>query len=96
MISSFCPAIIRLIQVKYPSLVDNIMKVNPPIDISAMYYREKLKASGIHEEQIGLFYATPCAAKIAAVKSPVGEIESAINGVININFLYNRILKFLQ
>ena len=96
MISSYCPAIIRLIQVKYPSLVDNIMKVNPPIDMSAMYYREKLKASGIAEEQIGLFYATPCAAKIAAVKSPVGETESAINGVININFLYNRILKFLQ
>lgn len=96
MISSYCPAIIRLIQVKYPSLVGNIMKVNPPIDMSAMYYREKLKVSGIPEEQIGLFYATPCAAKIAAVKSPVGEIESAVTGVININFLYNRILKFLQ
>jgi iron only hydrogenase large subunit-like protein len=96
MISSYCPAIIRLIQVKYPSLVGNIMKVNPPIDMSAMYYREKLKVSGIPEDQIGLFYATPCAAKIAAVKSPVGETESAVTGVININFLYNRILKFLQ
>ena len=96
LISSYCPAIIRLIQVKYPSLVDNIMKVNPPIDMSAMYYREKLKSSGIPEEQIGLFYATPCAAKIAAIKSPVGEIESAVTGVINMNFLYNRILKYLQ
>jgi len=96
LISSYCPAIVRLIQVKYPSLVKNIMKVNPPIDMSAMYYREKLKSSGIPENEIGLFYATPCAAKIAAVKSPVGEIESAITGVININFLYNRILNFLQ
>lgn len=96
MISSFCPAILRLIQVKYPSLVANIMKVNPPIDMTAMYYKEKLKKSGIPEEQIGLFYATPCAAKIAAVKSPVGEIKSEITGVINIDFLYNRILKYLQ
>jgi iron only hydrogenase large subunit-like protein len=96
MISSYCPAIVRLIQVKYPSLVGNIMRVNPPIDMTAMYYREKLKVSGIDEDQIGLFYATPCAAKIAAVKSPVGEIESAVTGVININFLHNRILKFLQ
>lgn len=96
MISSFCPAIVRLIQVKYPSLVDNIMKVNPPIDMSAMYYREKLRMSGIPSEDIGLFYATPCAAKIAAVKSPVGETESAIDGVINMDFLYNRILNFLQ
>jgi Fe-S-cluster-containing hydrogenase component 2 len=96
MISSYCPAIVRLIQVNYPSLVDNIMKVNPPIDMSALYYREKLKQSGVPEEEIGLFYATPCAAKIAAVKSPVGETESPVTGVINMNFLYNRILKFLQ
>jgi iron only hydrogenase large subunit-like protein len=96
LISSYCPAIVRLIQVKYPSLVGNIMKVNPPIDMSAMYYREKLKSSGIPENEIGLFYATPCAAKIAAVKSPVGEVESAVTGVININFLYNRILNYLQ
>lgn len=95
-ISSYCPAILRLIQVKYPSLLGNIMKVSPPIDMSAKYYREKLKESGIPEGQIGLFYATPCAAKIAAIKSPVGEIESSVTGVININFLYNRILKFLQ
>jgi iron only hydrogenase large subunit-like protein len=96
LISSYCPAIVRLIQVKYPSLTGNIMKVNPPIDMSAMYYREKLKNSGIPADQIGLFYATPCAAKIAAVKSPVGEVQSAVSGVININFLYNRILKYLQ
>jgi iron only hydrogenase large subunit-like protein len=96
LISSYCPAIVRLIQVKYPSLVGNIMRVNPPIDMSAMYYREKLKSSGIPQKDIGLFYSTPCAAKIAAVKSPVGEVESAITGVININFLYNRILNYLQ
>ncbi len=64
--------------------------------MSALYYREKLKNSGIPEDHIGLFYATPCAAKIAAIKSPVGEIQSAINGVINMNFLYNRIQKYLQ
>ncbi len=96
LISSYCPAIIRLIQVKYPSLVNNIMRVNPPIDMSAIYYREKLKKSGIPEEDIGLYYATPCAAKIAAIKSPVGYSQSAVTGVINMNFLYNRILKYLQ
>jgi iron only hydrogenase large subunit-like protein len=96
MISSYCPAIVRLIQVKYPSLLGNLMRVNPPIDISAIYYKEKLIKSGIPEDQIGIFYATPCAAKIAAIKSPVGEIKSPVTGVINMKFLYNRISKFLQ
>jgi iron only hydrogenase large subunit-like protein len=96
LISSFCPAIVRLIQVRFPGLVNNIMKVNPPIDMSALYYFEKFKTTGIPGKNIGLFYATPCAAKIAAIKSPVGEIESVVTGVINMNFLYNKIHKLLQ
>lgn len=96
LISSFCPAVVRLIQVRFPSLLGNIVRVNPPIDLSARFYREKLKAKGIAEDQTGIFYATPCAAKIAAIKSPVGEIESAITGVINMDFLYNKIRMILQ
>lgn len=96
LISSFCPAIVRLIQVRFPNLVENIIRVNPPIDMSALYYRAKLKSEGIPEENIGVFYATPCAAKIAAVKSPVGDIESPVSGVINMNYLYNKIQKHLQ
>lgn len=96
LISSFCPAIVRLIQVRFPSLLGNIVKVNPPIDMSALYYREKLKSEGIAEDQIGIFYATPCAAKIAAIKEPVGETESEVTGVINMDFLYNKIRMILQ
>jgi iron only hydrogenase large subunit-like protein len=96
LISSFCPAIIRLIQVRYPSLVKNIMHIKPPMDIAALYFREKLKFSGFNENEIGIFYVTPCAAKIAAIKSPVGEGESVVAGVINMKFLYNRINKELS
>ncbi len=95
-ISSFCPAVIRLIQVRYPSLVDNILKVKPPIDMSAVYYRQKLVAEGYKDEEIGIFYVTPCAAKIASVKSPVGNEESAVDGVINMKFLFNRMSALLK
>ncbi len=96
LISSFCPAIVRLIQVRFPSLVDNILRVKPPIDMSALYYKKRLVSEGVKQEDIGMFYVTPCAAKIAAVKSPVGEEESSITGVINMNYLYNRILQHLK
>ena len=96
LISSFCPAIVRLIQVKYPLLLDNIIKVNPPIDMTALYYRNSLVTSGVSNSDIGLFYATPCAAKIAAMKSPVGNNSSTVTGIINMNFLYNKIWKNLQ
>lgn len=95
-ISSFCPAIVRLIQVRFPSLVGNILPVKAPLDLAAIAFRKKLADEGIPPEQVGLFYITPCAAKIAAVKSPVGEEKSPINGVINLNTLYNRIYSVIR
>lgn len=92
-ISSFCPAIIRLIQVKFPSLVENIMLLKPPLDITTNYLKKRLVEKGIPENQIGIFYITPCAAKIAAIKSPVGEIKSEVSGVLNMNVIYNKVLK---
>ncbi len=91
-ISGFCPAIVRLIQVKFPALVDHIIQLKTAIGISAQYFQKKLTDQGYPEHEIGIFYITPCAAKIAAVKSPVAEEKSLINGVINMNFIYNKVL----
>jgi iron only hydrogenase large subunit-like protein len=96
LISSFCPAIVRLIQIKYSSLVDKIMQVKAPHDLAANFIKEKLKSEGAGNGEIGLFYIAPCSAKIAAVKDPVGERESIINGVINMNELYNRVMKVIS
>ncbi|KAF0200194.1 MAG: Fe-S cluster domain-containing [Bacteroidetes bacterium] len=93
LISSFCPAIVRLIQVKFPSLVDNIMLLKPPLDISALHIRRELVSKGIPDEETGIFYVTPCAAKIAAIKDPVGELSSAITGVINMDILFNKVYR---
>ncbi len=95
-ISSFCPAIVRLIQVRFPSLVGNILPIKAPLDMAAISFRKKFADEGIPAERIGLFYITPCAAKIAAVKSPVGEEKSPINGVINLNTLYNRVYSIIR
>ncbi|MCQ2279378.1 MAG: 4Fe-4S binding protein [Bacteroidales bacterium] len=95
-ISSFCPAIVRLIQVKYPSLVGNLLLTKPPLDMTAIYIREVLTEHGIAPADIGIFYVSPCAAKIAAIKSPVGEEKSNIDGVINMNYLYNKVFRIIK
>lgn len=91
LISTFCPAIVRLIQVRFPGLTDNLILLKPPLDIAASYFRKKLLEEGAREKEIGIFYITPCAAKIAAVKSPVGDDTSDINGVINMDFIFNKV-----
>ncbi len=94
-ISTFCPAIVRLIQVRFPSMVNSLIRVKAPSEIAAIHYKDQLIKEGFDSESIGLFYVTPCAAKIASVKSPVGEIASAFNGVINMEFLYNKMLHLI-
>lgn len=91
-ISPFCPAIVRLIQVKFPAFIENIMLLKPPVDIAAIYNRKKLADEGYSPEETGIFYVSPCAAKIVALRSPVGEIKSDVTGSINMNFLYNKVL----
>jgi len=96
LISSFCPAIVRLIQSKYPSLVDNIVLVKAPHDLAAAFAIDQLEKQGARREEIGIFYVSPCSAKMAAVKRPVGEKVSVVDGLINMNELYNRIRKVIK
>ena len=97
LISTFCPAVLRLIQVKYPGLVENLIPLKAPLDITAMFLRRKLVSEEHYDpKEIGLFYITPCASKIAAVKSPVGEEKSNVDGVINMDALYNRVFKIIK
>ncbi|MGQ1788027.1 MULTISPECIES: [Fe-Fe] hydrogenase large subunit C-terminal domain-containing protein [unclassified Saccharicrinis] len=91
LISTFCPSVVRLIQVKFPSLIDNIASVKPPVDASASFYRKMLQNEGIPDKQIGIFYVTPCAAKIAAIKGFGDDQGAMINGVINMRYLYNKL-----
>ena len=85
LISSFCPAVVRLIQSKYPSLVDNIVKVKAPHDLAAAFAINQLTQQGASRDEIGIFYVSPCSAKMAAVKRPLGEKESVVDGLINMN-----------
>lgn len=92
-ISTFCPSIVRLIQIRYPSLLDNLVLRKAPHDLGAHLALEQLMQKGAQRDEIGLFYVTPCIAKIASVKAPLGEKESIVDGIINMNELYNRVRK---
>ncbi|MDL2266150.1 ferredoxin, partial [Parabacteroides sp. OttesenSCG-928-G21] len=78
-----------------PMLVDNILLVKSPVNASATYFHKVLKDEGIAEEDIGIFYVSPCAAKIAALKGEEGY-TSTIKGVINMDTLYNKVNHILS
>ncbi|MDR0422154.1 MAG: 4Fe-4S binding protein [Proteiniphilum sp.] len=90
LISSYCPAIVRLIQVQYPSLTGQIMRLKAPHDIAALYLRKSKEAEGLDPQKLTIYYVTPCAAKIAAARAPVGETESPIDATVDMTVVYNR------
>lgn len=92
-ISSACPAVVKLIQVKFPSLLDHILKLESPMEVAAR--RAKLEFSQKHHvpiEQIGAFFISPCAAKVTSVKAPYGMEKSYVDGVISIKDIYLKML----
>ncbi|MFW5767136.1 MAG: [Fe-Fe] hydrogenase large subunit C-terminal domain-containing protein [Bacteroidota bacterium] len=96
-ISSYCPAVVRLIQVMFPSLTSNILQIKAPHDLAALYYRDLLRENMDKETgKVGVFYFTPCASKIVAAKEPVGEEESCIDGALSMEYMYNAVFRILM
>ena len=88
-ISSACPAIVRLIQVNYPGLIDNVIDYVSPMEAAAKIAKEEFALRhGVPMEEIGAFFITPCAAKMTAVKAPIGQEKSYVDGVISIKDVY--------
>ncbi len=96
LISTFCPAIVRLVQVRFPLLVENLILQKTPLDISALFVHKELCAKGIDPKDIGIFYITPCAAKTVAIKDPVGEYNIPIAGSINMNVFFNKTYSYIK
>ncbi len=44
-ISSACPAILKLIQIRFPNLIDNVLDYRPPVEITAGLARKEAEAS---------------------------------------------------
>lgn len=93
-ISSACPAIVRLIQVKFPEIIDHIVPFDAPVEVAARLARaEAEQLRGLSPEEIGTWFITPCPAKMTAVYQPLGTEKSSISGAIAINKIYHDLFK---
>lgn len=89
LISAACPAIVRLIQVRFPDLIDHIVDVRQPMEVAAAIARKEFaRKHGVDEDEIGCFFITPCPAKVTAIRNPIGHEKSAVNGAISVLEIY--------
>jgi hypothetical protein len=96
LISPFCPAIVRLVQIKYPNLLDNLIPIESPMEIAAREAkRVKMKELGLREHDIAVIYLTPCPAKMISLKNPPRKKHSFLDGVIPISEIYPSLMRVL-
>lgn len=94
MISTYCPAVIRLIQIRYPSLIENIINLEAPLEVAGRIARQKItEMTGLDYDDIGVFYITQCPATITSIRNPIGIEKSCINGAISIEAIYTKLLR---
>lgn len=87
-ISASCPAVTRLIRVRFPELLDHIIPLFSPMETAAVLAKKEMAQEGYPTDQVGAFFISPCAAKVTSVKGPLGFTESQVNGVIAISEIY--------
>ncbi|HBQ29071.1 MAG TPA: ferredoxin [Desulfotomaculum sp.] len=97
LISSYCPAVLRLMQIKFPDLLSQVSPFMTPREIAARIAKEEaVKRKGIPYEDIGAFAISLCPAKVTEMTQPTGIKNSAVDGVINMSLVYKDILKQLS
>jgi len=96
LLSPFCPTIVRLIQARYPNLIDLLIPIDSPMEIAAREIRyKKMEELGLKRDEIGVIYLTPCPPKMVAIKHPPRKRISHIDGAIAISDIYRPLLSAL-
>jgi Na+-translocating ferredoxin:NAD+ oxidoreductase RNF subunit RnfB len=83
-IGSFCPAVVQLVQVKYPSLLGNLVPILSPVKIMAT----RQKDVGLENSAGGLFFIVPCLAQAGAI-AETREKAAGFAGVLSLAHVYN-------
>ncbi len=97
-ISSACPVISRLISLRFPYLKDNILPLLPPMEIAAVEAKKRALAQHpeLSVDDIGVFFISPCAAKVSYIRNGYGDYKSNVDVVVALNDIYFMLLSAMK
>lgn len=96
-ISSACPTVVKLIQLKFPDLCSHVSPIKSPMQIAAKMAREEaINKTGLDTEKIGVFYISPCTSEVTEAKNPIIDGETGIDGVIGICEVYHQLVATME
>lgn len=96
-LSSNCPAVVRLIQVKYPSLLPNLFHQEAPMSILTRFLRDRIsKENELRDDEIGIFLIVPCVAHVTAVHQPEGAYKHLQDGAFSTGMIYGKVREIIK
>lgn len=98
LISSACPAVIRLICLRFPSLKENILPMLPPMEVAARLSREKAlrEHPELRQSDIGVCFISPCPAKVSYVRNGFAGYDSLVDVVVSIKDIYFQLISKMK
>ena len=74
LVNMTCPVIVRLIQVSYPRMTEQLLQMEPPREIAGRELkRHYSRELGLPSEQIAAIYVSPCQARTISIVQPALE-----------------------
>jgi len=97
LISNSCPVVVRLVQVAYPTLVEQLIRVDAPREIAGRELKRRYsKKMGLKPSEIAAVYIAPCQAKTISILQPAEGGGSHLDGAVGISQIYNDLLAILR
>ena len=94
LISSTCPAVMRLIQVKFPELIKQVVPVLAPVEAAAIYVKREAGArKQLPTELIGVWFISPCPSKETNIRQSVDVQHTELTGSFSLSEIYGLLLK---
>ncbi len=92
-ISIMCPVVVRLLQVSYPRMLEQLIRVHPPREIAGREVkRHYSQVLGLDPDEIAAIYVTPCQARTVSILQPAEGGKSYLDGSVSIPQVYNTVL----
>ncbi len=91
-ISTACPAVLELVSQRFENLLGNLLPLLAPVDVAAKLAREKVAKRGVAEEDIGVFFISPCPAKVYALKAGCTVNRNYVDGVLSVAEVYMKLV----
>lgn len=97
-ISSACPAVVRLIKQRYPTLCDQLVPVLTPYELAGKLAKEKAikEHPELDPEDIKTVFISPCPAKVSWAKSVMEGQKVYVDLVTSMNDVYMELLSRMK